>query len=93
MNSIWGRWAPPYERSKLVTFTYAGKHNSSFSEKSSVTANPVTKVYIVNRLIFKALHLFLGTTIGNILTLSLSGFMCESDVDGGWPLLFYVFGE
>ena len=36
---------------------------------------------------------FKGTTIGNILTLSLSGFMCESGVDGGWPLLFYVFGK
>ncbi len=34
-----------------------------------------------------------GTNIGNVLALSLSGVMCTSGVDGGWPLIFYVFGE
>ncbi|XP_055900366.1 sialin-like isoform X1 [Biomphalaria glabrata] len=24
MHTIWGRWAPPLERTKLITFTYAG---------------------------------------------------------------------
>ena len=56
----------------------------------SVAAKLVTIVNTVNRSFLTA---FPGTTIGNILTLSLSGFMCESEVDGGWPLLFYVFGE
>ena len=33
-----------------------------------------------------------GTIIGNIITLSVSGLLCDSGVDGGWPLIFYVFG-
>ncbi|XP_067658855.1 sialin-like [Haliotis asinina] len=26
MHSLWGRWAPPFERSKLVSVSYAGSH-------------------------------------------------------------------
>ena len=24
MHALWGRWAPPLERSRLISFTYAG---------------------------------------------------------------------
>lgn len=41
------------------------------------------------------LYLFpLGTMLGNVVTLSLSGLLCAVDLDGGgWPLIFYVFGK
>ena len=27
MHTMWGHWAPPLERSKLVAFTYAGMYH------------------------------------------------------------------
>ncbi|XP_013416429.1 sialin, partial [Lingula anatina] len=56
MHAVWGKWAPPLERSKLMSFCYS------------------------------------GTIIGNIVALSLSGFLCEIQLDNGWPFIFYVYG-
>ncbi|KAI0235353.1 Sialin [Lamellibrachia satsuma] len=56
MHTIWAKWAPPLERSKLMGFTYA------------------------------------GAQIGNVLTMPISGLLCEYGFDGGWPSIFYVLG-
>ena len=31
-------------------------------------------------------------SIANIVTFPLSGLLCESGIDGGWPMVFYVPG-
>ncbi|CAG5122798.1 unnamed protein product [Candidula unifasciata] len=56
MHAMWGSWAPVWERSKLVAFTYA------------------------------------GAQLGTVFSLPISGILCDSDVAGGWPSVFYVFG-
>ena len=35
----------------------------------------------------------LGTFIGTIAALWLSGFLCDVEFDNGWPLIFYVYGR
>lgn len=30
MHTMWGKWAPPLERSKLTAFTYAGLYDLSY---------------------------------------------------------------
>ncbi|CAL1542430.1 unnamed protein product [Lymnaea stagnalis] len=56
MHSMWGSWAPVWERSKLVAFTYA------------------------------------GAQLGTVISLPISGILCDSDIAGGWPSAFYFFG-
>lgn len=56
MHSMWGKWAPPMERSKLAGLTYA------------------------------------GCMIGNVVTLPLSGVLCQYGFDGGWGSVFYLIG-
>ena len=34
-----------------------------------------------------------GQSIGNVMTLTLSGLMCDIPVQGGWPFIFYIFCE
>ena len=33
-----------------------------------------------------------GNTLGSIITLAVSGFLCSTNIDGGWPLVFYSPG-
>lgn len=56
MHSLWGRWAPPIERSKLMAICYAGPY------------------------------------MGNIITLTLSGYLCANGFDNGWGSIFYIIG-
>ncbi|KAK4016726.1 putative inorganic phosphate cotransporter isoform X1 [Daphnia magna] len=35
---------------------------------------------------------FTGAQFGTVITLPLSGILCEHGFDGGWPTVFYVFG-
>ncbi|KAK3802944.1 hypothetical protein RRG08_051700 [Elysia crispata] len=56
MHSMYGLWAPVFERSKLVVFAYA------------------------------------GSDIGTVISLPISGVLCDSDIAGGWPSVFYLFG-
>ena len=38
--------------------------------------------------------LFSGSDIGVVVTMPLTGYFCTlTDIDGGWPLAFYVFGK
>jgi MFS transporter, ACS family, solute carrier family 17 (sodium-dependent inorganic phosphate cotransporter), member 5 len=36
---------------------------------------------------------FSGSNIGNIIALPLGGFLCSNGFDGGWPSIFYLFGN
>ncbi|KAG8173079.1 hypothetical protein JTE90_015595, partial [Oedothorax gibbosus] len=36
--------------------------------------------------------IFIGAPIGTVVSLSISGWLCNSDVMGGWPSVFYLFG-
>nr|XP_045614448.1 putative inorganic phosphate cotransporter [Procambarus clarkii] len=36
--------------------------------------------------------IYAGVQFGTVVTLSASGWMCDSDFLGGWPSVFYVFG-
>lgn len=33
-----------------------------------------------------------GSQFGTVITLTASGWLCDSDFLGGWPSVFYVFG-
>ncbi|CAG9812418.1 unnamed protein product [Phaedon cochleariae] len=39
-----------------------------------------------------AAYVYAGTNFGTILSLPLSGWLCSLELDGGWPLSFYLFG-
>ncbi|XP_052832456.1 sialin, partial [Octopus bimaculoides] len=56
IQSLWGRWAPPEERSSLVAFSFSGQ------------------------------------TLGTIVCMSISGYLCEYGFDNGWGSIFYLFG-
>ena len=34
-----------------------------------------------------------GAWVGNIIALPLGGFLCVYGFDGGWPTIFYIFGN
>ena len=57
MHAMWSYWAPPLERTKLVTVTYV------------------------------------GAQFGTIVAYPLSGWLCANGFAGGWPSVFYVFGN
>ncbi|RUS79713.1 hypothetical protein EGW08_012521 [Elysia chlorotica] len=57
MHSMFGVWAPVFERSKLVVFAYS------------------------------------GSEIGTVISLPISGLLCDSNIAGGWPSVFYIFGS
>lgn len=56
MHAMWGKWAPPLERSKLASLTYA------------------------------------GCMMGNVISLPMSGLLCQYGFAGGWGSVFYVIG-
>jgi len=56
MHAMLGVWAPPLERSRLVSFALA------------------------------------GSGIGTVFAQPISALLCVSDVMGGWPSVFYIFG-
>lgn len=34
-----------------------------------------------------------GSWMGNVIALPLSGYLCENGFGGGWPSVFYVIGK
>jgi ACS family sodium-dependent inorganic phosphate cotransporter-like MFS transporter 5 len=56
MSTIYVRWAPPHEKSRLIGFSCSGNN------------------------------------IGNIIALSLGGWLCDEGFDDGWGSVFYIFG-
>ncbi|CAG9857370.1 unnamed protein product [Phyllotreta striolata] len=39
-----------------------------------------------------AAYVYAGANLGTIISMPLSGWLCSLDLDGGWPLSFYLFG-
>ena len=37
--------------------------------------------------------LFVGPYMGNIITLIISGYLCENGFDNGWGSIFYLVGK
>lgn len=56
MHALWGKWAPPFERSRLTSVSYA------------------------------------GSMLGVVLVMPISASFCRTDLDNGWPLIFYTLG-
>ncbi|CAG5125167.1 unnamed protein product, partial [Candidula unifasciata] len=56
VHALLGQWAPPFERSKMASVTFA------------------------------------GPLVGNIVTFSISGVLCEYGFDNGWGSIFYLSG-
>jgi len=56
MLAMLGVWAPPLERSRMISLALA------------------------------------GSNIGTVVAQPLSGLLCASNVMGGWPSVFYIFG-
>ena len=78
MYAMWGRWAPPLEKSKLLTIIFSG---------SWYTISDITVIYLIGFISTAGIHL------GNVISFPLSGVLCQYGFDGGWPSVFYICGE
>ena len=38
-------------------------------------------------------HLLLGNNIGSVIMFASGGYLCDNGFDGGWPSIFYIFGN
>ncbi|CAL1547222.1 unnamed protein product [Lymnaea stagnalis] len=56
VHAMLGKWSPPFERSKMASYTFA------------------------------------GPLIGNVVTFSISGLLCQYGFDNGWGSIFYLSG-
>ena len=81
MHAMWGRWAPPKERTRLTAITYSGQIQSS-KLHTYITVTASTSMFVVA-----------GPYVGNVLSFPLSAMLCQYGFDGGWPSVFYVFGK
>ena len=52
-----------------------------------------TQVQCKNSCLFFCLSYHKGKELGTILGMPLAGVLCASDIWGGWPSVFYVFGK
>ena len=52
-----------------------------------------TQVQCKNSCLFFCLSYHKGKELGSILGMPLAGVLCASDIWGGWPSVFYVFGK
>ena len=52
-----------------------------------------TQVQCKNKCSFFCLSYLKGKELGIILGMPLAGVLCASDIWGGWPSVFYVFGK
>lgn len=98
VQSLWGRWAPPLERSKLVSFTYLG--TLVITPHYRLTPFPTfwSKyvfffVYILAQYLgFVFFTVLAGTMFGMVGTFSTSGLLCQYGFDNGWGSIFYITG-
>lgn len=51
------------------------------------------KIWDLHHVNARRIFIFLtGTYLGTIFALVFSGFLCDSGIDNGWPLIFYAYG-
>ena len=121
MHAMWSSWAPPLERSKLCTLSYAGSVYTTTLLVNSFTfwtllarAKFLSGGTVVSWLVHSSLdqvvrafrgavhtHLMTmsfvcslkGLQIGTVLGLPIAGVLSASDLWGGWPSVFYIFGK
>ena len=87
--AMWGKWAPSLERSLLIALSTTGRLQS---------CELPFFLYIIVQIhalpyIKKLTLVVAGSFIGAIISFILSGVLCEYGFDGGWPSVFYIFGE
>lgn len=98
VQSLWGRWAPPLERSKLVSFTYLGTlvitpHYRLTSFPTFYSKYVFFFVYILAQYLgFVFFTVLAGTMFGMVGTFSTSGLLCQYGFDNGWGSIFYITG-
>ena len=102
MHTLWGKWAPPLERSLLASITYAGTIICVLSGSAFNTTHlhlSTSSVY-VNFYYVKywfGILLLTGSLTGSLVIFPIAGLLCEygfdgKGFDGGWPSIFYIFG-
>lgn len=80
MHQMLSDWVPVEERSTIGAFVLAG--------------NQMTAILTL-KLLFQFHHEMptsTGMQFGTVVALPLSGFLCDLELDKGWPLAFYVPG-
>lgn len=81
MHVMVSKWAPPSERSVLTSIIYAGK-------KIQKHIRILFLLYVT--LHFFKLYFFIGTALGTVIALLLSGLLADHF---GWVWIFYVEGS
>nr|XP_032810392.1 sialin-like [Petromyzon marinus] len=85
MHAMWALWAPPYERSTLISICYSGKNTqpppppplAPLPPPHSTFPSPLPRVPRP------------GGHFGTVVTMPLSGIIAETL---GWASIFYIFG-
>lgn len=83
MHAMWALWAPPLERSRLLTISYAG----TLVLLLFVQQSTYVYEYLYHYLVFLP---FKGAQLGTVVALPLSGQICFY-LD--WTYVFYIFGK
>lgn len=84
--SYWGAFRAKLELNKSP---YSIKKNWSFETLRRRRWYKKIKVFDP----FCSVDLFSGCGIGNIITQPIAGWLCDTNFLGGWPSVFYLFGN
>ena len=82
MHALWSRWAPPLERSKLVS-----SHHYKVKESINFYKFPrkITRNFFYDQVTIA----YSGSYFGTVISMGVCGLLAENL---GWPSIFYVAG-
>ncbi|GFO45158.1 vesicular glutamate transporter 1 [Plakobranchus ocellatus] len=88
MHTLWSKWAPETEKSKLLAITFCGK-DLFVGVYTGWRQADLRIVGIRGR--FEPL--LRGCQLGTVLVTWASGIVCQQGLLGGWTFVFYLFGS